>query len=500
MNVSAISARLSLRSWSPPRLRPVLHLISRMLIVLAAAMLVPALADLATRDPDWKSFLLGSAVTLVCGTGLYYVTRCRLSGGLTIRQAFVLTPVAYVTLCLFAALPLYISDYSQLRDNFTNAFFETMSGLTTTGASVIVGLDNAPAGLLLWRALLQWLGGIGVIGVAIAILPTLGVGGMQLFRTESSDRSEKVMPRVREIATAITFVYIGLTVACGLLYWVAGMTAFEALTHALTTVSTAGFSTSDQSMSNFGHTAQWVAVAFMLAGSLPFVLYVRFIQGEWNILRSSQVKTLLGFLGVVVVGMTAWLVMSGRYAFGDAFRLAAFNVVSIVTTTGFATTDYNLWGNVAIGIFFGLTFVGGCTGSTSGGIKIFRFEVVSILLRGYLRQLIYPKGVFQRVYAGRLLPDEVVVSVVVFFAVFFMCYSGLTILLMAMDLDFLTSASAAVSTLANVGPGLGPTIGPVGNFATLPDAAKWLLSFGMLMGRLELFTVLVLFYPQFWRG
>ena len=190
-------------------------------------------------------------------------------------------------------------------------------------------------------------------------------------------------------------------------------------------------------------------------------------------------------------GMTAWLVLSGRYALGDAFRLATFNVVSVVTTTGFATTDYNLWGNVAIGIFFGLTFVGGCTGSTSGGIKIFRFEVVSILLRGYLRQLIYPKGVFQRVYAGRLLPDEVVV---------FLCYSGLTILLMAMDLDFLTSASAAVSTLSNVGPGLGPTIGPVGNFATLPDAAKWLLSFGMLMGRLELFTVLVLFYPQFWRG
>lgn len=308
------------------------------------------------------------------------------------------------------------------------------------------------------------------------------------------------MPRVREIATAITLVYIGLTVACGLLYWVAGMTPFEALTHALTTVSTAGFSTSDQSMSLFGHMAQWVAVAFMIAGSLPFVIYVRLLQGEWNTLRSTQVKTLLGFLGVVIIGMTTWLVMSGRYPFETALRLASFNIVSIVTTTGFATTDYNLWGNVAIGIFFGLTFVGGCTGSTAGGIKIFRFEVMSILLRGYLRQLIYPKGVFKRVYAGRLLPDEVVVSVVVFFAVFFICYSGLTILLMAMDLDFLTSASAAVSTLANVGPGLGPIIGPVGNFATLPDAAKWLLSFGMLMGRLELFTVLVLFYPQFWRG
>jgi trk system potassium uptake protein len=500
MKVAAISEKLSLGSWSPPRLRPVLHIVSRMVIALAAAMLVPALADLVTRDPDWKSFLLGSAVTFACGTTLYYLTRCHLSGGLTIRQAFVLTPLAYTTLCVFAALPLYISDYSQLRDNFTNAFFEAMSGLTTTGASVIVGLDNAPAGLLLWRALLQWLGGIGIIGVAITILPALGVGGMQLFRTESSDRSEKVMPRVREIATAISTIYVGLTVACGLLYWIAGMTPFQAVSHALTTVSTAGFSTSDQSMSMFGHLAQWVAVAFMIAGSIPFVLYVRVLQGEWNVLRSSQVKTLLGFLAVTVTGVTAWLVLSGRYGFEDAFRLAAFNVVSVVTTTGFATTDYNLWGNVAIGIFFGLAFVGGCTGSTAGGIKIFRFEVMSILLRGYLRQLIYPRGVFQRVYAGRLLPDEVLVSVVVFFAVFFICYSGLTILLMALDLDFLTSASAAVSTLANVGPGLGPTIGPVGTYATLPDSAKWLLSFGMLMGRLELFTVLVLIFPQFWRG
>jgi trk system potassium uptake protein TrkH len=500
MNVSTISKRLSLGSWSPPRLRPVLHIVARMLIALAAAMLVPALADLVTQDPNWRSFLLGSAVTLACGSGLYRLSRCQLSGGLTIRQAFVLTPLAYSTLCIFAALPLYISDYSQLRDNFTNAFFETMSGLTTTGATVIVGLDNAPTGLLLWRALLQWLGGIGVIGVAIAVLPALGVGGMQLFRTESSDRSEKVMPRVREIATAITLVYVGLTIACGLLYWIAGMTPFEALAHALTTVSTAGFSTSDQSMSVFGHLAQWVAVAFMIAGSLPFVLYVRLLQGDRTSLRSTQVKALLGFLSVVVIVVTAWLVMSGKYAFGDAFRLASFNVVSVVTTTGFAAADYSLWGNLAIGIFFGLTFVGGCTGSTAGGIKIFRFEVMSILLRGFLRQLIYPKGVFQRVYAGRLLPDEVVVSVVVFFAVFFICYSGFTILLMAMDLDFLTSASAAVSTLANVGPGLGPIVGPVGNFATLPDVAKWLLSFGMLMGRLELFTILVLFFPQFWRG
>ncbi|HEX2137256.1 MAG TPA: TrkH family potassium uptake protein [Microvirga sp.] len=500
MNVIATRERLSLGSWSPPYLRPVLHIVARMLVALAAAMLLPAMADLVARDPNWRAFLLGSVATFACGAGLHYLTRCRLTGGLTLRQSFVLTPLAYVALALFGALPLYISDYAQLRDDFTNAFFESMSGLTTTGSTVIVGLDRAPPGLLLWRALLQWLGGIGIIGVAIAILPALGVGGMQLFRTESSDRSEKVMPRVREIAAAITMIYAGLTVACSVLYALAGMTAFEALVHGLTTVSTAGFSTSDSSMGAFGAAAQWIGIVFMLAGAIPFVLYVRLLQGERDSLRNSQVQTLVAFLLVTIFGVTVWLVLSGRYDVEDAVRLAAFNVVSIVTTTGYATTDYGLWGNLAIGAFFALTFVGGCTGSTSGGIKIFRFEVMAILLRNHVRHLIYPKGVFQRVYGGKLLPDDVVVAVVVFFAFFFVCYCGLTIVLMALDLDFLTSTSAAVTALANVGPGLGPIIGPAGNFSTLPDAAKWLLAFAMLLGRLELFTVLVLFFPQFWRG
>jgi trk system potassium uptake protein TrkH len=253
-------------------------------------------------------------------------------------------------------------------------------------------------------------------------------------------------------------------------------------------------------MGNFSPAAQWIGTVFMVAGGIPFVLYVRLLRGEQDGLRDRQVRTFLLFLLVMVAGLTAWLVLSGRYGFGDAVRLASFNVVSVVTTTGYATADYSLWGNAAVGVFFGLTFVGGCTGSTSGGIKIYRFEVMSKVLRSYLRHLIYPRGIFQRVYAGRLLPDEVVASVVVFFAFFFICYSGLTLFLMALDLDFLTSASAAVATLANVGPGLGPIIGPAGNFSSIPDAAKWLLSFGMLLGRLELFTVLVLFLPQFWRG
>jgi trk system potassium uptake protein TrkH len=490
----------ALSSWAPPRLRPIVYIVGGMLIALGIAMLLPAVADAMAGHPDWKAFLISSAVTSSAGTVLVYTARCRLASGLTLRQAFVLTPFAWMAITLFAAIPLYISDYAQLQDNFTNAFFEAMSGLTTTGATVIVGLDQAPPGILLWRALLQWMGGIGIIATAIAILPVLGVGGMQLFRTESSDRSEKVMPRAREIATAIVLIYISLTALCGVAYWVTVMTPFEALTHALTTVATGGFSTSDKSLGNWDSAAvDWIAIIFMISGALPFVLYVRLLQRQKDTLRNSQVRTFVAFLAVVTVAITAWLALSGRYGLVDSLRYAAFHVVSIVTTAGFATTDYALWGNFAVGIFFGLTFVGGCTGSTTGGMKIFRFEVMMVLLRSQFRHLLYPRGVFPRIYAGRLLTDEVIGSVVVFFALYFTCYSALTIALMALDLDFLTSASAAAAAISNVGPGLGPVIGPTGNFSTLPDTGKWLLTFGMLLGRLELFTVLILFFPQFWR-
>jgi trk system potassium uptake protein TrkH len=253
-------------------------------------------------------------------------------------------------------------------------------------------------------------------------------------------------------------------------------------------------------MGNFSPAAQWIGTVFMLAGGVPFVLYLRLLRGEGDSLRDSQVRVFLTLLILVTLGLTIWLVWSGRFGLEAALRLAAFNVVSVVTTTGYATSDYNLWGNLAVGVFFGLSFVGGCTGSTSGGIKVYRFQVMAVVLRSHLRHLIYPRGVFQRVYSGRLLPDEVISSVVVFFAFFLICCGGLILVLMALDLDFLTSTSAAVAALANVGPGLGPIIGPAGNYSTLPDTAKWLLAFAMLLGRLELFTVLVLFIPQFWRG
>ena len=488
-------------SWSPPRLRPVFFILGWMLVSLAAAMLLPVLADLSVGNPDWRAFALSAAATLACGTALVGGCRCGLHEGLTLRQAFVLTPLSWSVVALFGAMPLAMSGYGPLGGGFTNPFFESMSGLTATGATILVGLDAAPPGLLLWRALLQWLGGIGIIAAAIAILPALGIGGMQLFRTESSDRSDKVMPRARQIALAIVLAYVGLTALCALLYWIAGMGPFDAVAHALTTLATGGYSTHDLSLGYWDSPAiDLVAILFMLAGAVPFVLYVKLARRERDLLRDRQVRTLLAVLAVLTAGFTVYLVATGIHDPLQALRYAAFNVVSIITTTGFANADYLTWGNAAIGVIFALTFVGGCTGSTTGGIKIFRFEVMASVLRAHFFQLLHPKGVFPRRYAGRVLPEDVVGSVVVFFSLYLVAYSALTIALMALDLDFVTSISGAASSLSNVGPGLGHIIGPVGTFEPLPDAAKWLLSFGMLLGRLELFTVLVLLMPRFWRG
>ncbi|MFZ6762418.1 TrkH family potassium uptake protein [Pseudoroseomonas sp. WGS1072] len=487
--------------WAPPPLRPVLQLIARMLLVLGGFMLLPALLDLSQGHPDWRPFAASALGTALAGGLLQRLTRCELQAGLNLRQAFVLTPLSWLAICAFAAVPFLLSQHPGLGGNLTNAVFESVSGLTTTGSTAVSRLDEAPPGILLWRALLQWLGGIGIIATALAILPTLGVGGMQLFRTESSDRSEKVMPRVRQIALAIVLTYLALTVLCGLAYALAGMDALDAAAHALTTISTAGFSTSDQSLARWDNPAvHWIAIAGMLAGALPFVLYVRLVRRDWAILRDSQVRALLGLVATVTAGLTLWLVLRGTYGVWEALQHAALATVSIVTTTGFASADYTQWGGGVVGLVFGLMFVGGCTGSTTGGMKIFRLQVMAVMLRGQFLRLLYPRGVFPRLYDGKPLPDDVIGSVVVFFTLYFICYGVLTILLMAMELDFLTSASAAVSMLSNVGAGLGPVIGPAGHFGNLPDGAKWLLCFAMLLGRLELFTVLILFMPRFWRG
>jgi trk system potassium uptake protein len=480
-------------------LRPILMVIGILLIILAVFMVPPMIADMAVAHPDWQVFLAAGAVTLFAGVSLLLMNRGPDFGELTGRQAFLLTTLVWVVLSTFAAMPLAFSD---LDLTMADAIFEAVSGITSTGATVIVDLDYAPPGILLWRAILQWLGGIGIIVMGVAILPILRVGGMQLVRAESSDLSEKILPRAAQIASAIGLLYLGFTLLCAALYWWAGMTPFDAAAHAMTTISTGGFSTIDASIGGFDSpTIDTIAIVFMIFGSLPFVLYIQAANGQLHPLYAdTQVRWFFGILAVFVVTITLWLVLVSEVAPIDAFRHAAFNVVSLITTTGFVSTDYGLWGPFPVAALFFLMAVGGCTGSTSGGIKIFRFAVLNTVARAQFARLIRPHGVFASTFNRRPLPEAAAVAVMAFVFMFGLTFVVVALALSALGLDYLTAMSAAVTAVANVGPGLGPIVGPVGTFAPLPDSAKWLLSAAMLIGRLELFTVLVLFAPSFWRG
>ena len=478
-------------------LRPILLVVGILLTTLGCAMLVPAIFDLALNDPDWVVFAASAGFTLFVGISLAMVTWGR-TEYLSVKQAFVLTNVSWIALAAFAAMPISLADIDL---NYTDAFFEAMSGLTTTGSTVIIGLDEAPPGLLLWRGLLQWLGGIGIIVMAIAVLPMLQVGGMQLFRMESSDTSEKILPRATQIAGSITIIYITLTAACALSYLAAGMGPFDALVHAMTTIATGGFSNHDDSIAWFNSAAvDIVGAGYMLLGSIPFVLYLQAVRGDAQpLLQDSQVRFFLGLVAVLVLLAWSYEVSVGAERTGRALQLATFNVISIVTGTGYATTDYGQWGPFATAFFFCIMFVGGCAGSTSCGIKIFRFQVVLQMLKVYLHRILYPHGVFVPRYNGRPLADNVTAAVLSFFFLFFICFIAVALVLNMMGLDNVTAMSAAASAISNVGPGLGDVIGPTGNYALLPDAAKWVLAFAMLIGRLEIFTVLVMFSPVFWR-
>ncbi|MGF1631244.1 MAG: TrkH family potassium uptake protein [Kiloniellaceae bacterium] len=475
---------------------PILFIIGILMSVMGLAMIAPAVADGLAGSPDWITFAVSAACAALLGGSCIFSSAGR-PIRLSLRQGFLLTSLSWFSLSAVGALPFVVSD---LHLSYTDAFFEAVSGLTTTGSTVLVGLDTMPPGILLWRAMLQWLGGIGIIVMAIAMLPFLRVGGMQLFRMESSDRSEKALPRAAQLAAATSVAYAVLTVACVVAYFAAGMSGFEAVVHAMTTVSTGGFSTSDSSMGHFqSPTIHWIATLFMALGALPFVIYIQAVQGKHRpILANSQIRRFLQGLAIAILVMTVWVWAAGE-PLADALRLAAFNVVSVVTTTGYATADYGLWGTFPVLMFFFLTFLGGCTGSTSGGIKTLRFELAFILIRNQIQRLYLPHAVLGMSYKGQALSSEVVRSAMIFIFIFVLGVAVLGISLGAVGLDFVTAFSGAATALANVGPGLGDVIGPAGNFSSLPDSAKWLLSIGMLVGRLEFLTVLVVLSPMFWR-
>ena len=477
--------------------RPILYVIGYMLLALAASMILPALVDAGAHHPDWKGFLASAAITAFVG-GALVVTNQVERPRIGLREGFLLTTLSWTAMCAFGALPFLFSD---LNLRYADAYFETMSGLTTTGSTVIVGLDKAPPGILLWRGLLHGIGGLGIVAMAVIMLPFLRIGGMQLFRTESSDRSEKVLPRPAEIAKAIGVVYVTLIALCTAALWASGMNLLEASTHAMAAIATGGFSTSDDSVAHFkSPLIDWILIVFMTSGALPMLWFFRVARGEYGELwRDSQVRNFLIMLATICLGVTFYRWSTSDTSFWEVLRLATFNVVSVTTTTGFATTDYTQWGGFVNVTFMFITFLGGCSGSTAGAIKMFRLEVMFITMRYYMRRLLQPRGIFPRTYNREPLSEEVMLSVLGFTGMYMATFLVLSGLVALTGLDFVTSISGVAQAMGNVGPGLGPIIGPAGNFSSLSDTAKWLLSLAMLVGRLELFTVYVLLVPRFWR-
>lgn len=485
--------------------RPVLLVIGLFVAALGATMLLPALVSYAERgtsaEADALAFLASSVICVTLGGGLAASAWGDVAA-ITTRQGFLIITASWMALVTAAALPMCLG---QDRLSVTDAFFEAMSGLTTTGSTVVTGLDTRPPGFLLWRSMLQWFGGIGVIIMAIAILPFLSVGGMQLFRLESSDKSDKVLPGADQLAGAVFILYSILTGLCFTLYWLFGMSAFDALNHAMTTVATGGYSTKDASFGHFvgapgiSGPVDVIAVVFMILGSLPFGLYILSFRGDGTALfRDSQVRFFLMAVLVFVTIVTVRILTAFDIGFWEGLRVAAFNIVSIMTGTGYASGDYGDWGPFALGFFFCIMFVGGCAGSTSCGLKIFRLQVAISALSVYTQRLSHPHRTTVARYNGRPLDESVFRSVLSFFFLYFTVFSTVAVLLSFYDLDAVTALSSAGTAIANVGPGLGDVVGPDGNFSTLPSGAKWILAAAMLLGRLEFFTVLVLFVPSFW--
>ena len=479
-------------------LRPVTFLCGILIAALGAIMLIPASADAVAGNETWKAFALSSLLALFIGGAMVLTSRME-TMRLNLRQAFLFTGFAWLSAAAFGAIPFAVSN---LGLSVTDAFFEAMSGITTTGATVMTKLDTTPIGILLWRSILQWLGGIGIIVFALAFLPILKVGGMQLFKIEAFDTPEKVLPGAAQIAFSIGGAYVLLTCAILIALWAAGMPVFDAVNHAMTSIATGGYSTKNASVGHFNSlTIDWIITAAMVIGSLPFVFLVDALRGRpRSLLRDSQVHWFLAILTAGIVGVTMWLWIVDRMPPDIAVSQAGFNIVSIMTGTGYATAAFNSWGGLPLISIMALMFVGGCAGSTTCGIKVFRFQVAYAVARTQLSRLLQPHGVFIATYNRRPISDEVAASVMGFFFLFVGSFATLALVLAAVGLDFDTAISGAASALANVGPGLGPIIGPEGNYSTLPVAAKWALSAGMLLGRLELFTVLVLFTRAFWRG
>ena len=477
--------------------QPVLYVIGYLLSALSIILCIPAGVDAFYGDNQWQSFTFASLISLFFGIILILANKSD-DLSINLKQAFLLTTLSWVFIAIFGSLPFIFSD---LELSFTDALFESMSGITTTGSTVLSGLDNLPHGILIWRSLLQWLGGIGIVVIAIAFLPILKVGGMQLFHTESSDSSQKVLPRAGQIASIIGIIYASLTILCALLLWLFGMPTFDSIAHSMTTLATGGFSTSDMSIAKYNNVnIEFIICIFMILGSLPFVLYLQTLRGNVSaIFKDNQVQLFILLIVTSVLIVTFWKYQNTASFFNN-FRSSFFNTISIFTGTGYTTQNFNNWGSFITILFLFLMLVGGCAGSTTCGIKIFRLQILYQTAKIQIFKLLNPHGVSVAKYNKIPVSESITSSVMGYFFMFIVSYVLITLILSFLGNDFLTSLSGAATSLANVGPGLGNVIGPSKTFAGLSDITKWVLIVGMLTGRLELLSVIIILTPSFWRN
>ena len=464
-------------------------------IILGVSMFIPIIVQFFYSEID-SSFFGSSIVTIIFGT-LFFLSNLDHDKKLNLQQAFLLTALSWISIAIFGSLPFV---FSSIELSITDSFFESMSGITTTGSTIISDLENAPKGLLLWRAILQWLGGIGIIVMAITLMPIMNVGGMQLFKISSNDSSEKILPKSKEIALRLIYIYSGLTGLCAITYWIFGMGKFDSLTHSMTTIATGGFSNYNESIGYFNSLPIEVSsMFFIILGSIPFIAYIKFISGNKKIfLNDIQIKTFLKIIIFTVIILSIYLLFSNHENF--SLRSIFFNTISILSGTGYVNAEFDSWGSFPITLFLALMFIGGCAGSTACGVKIFRIQILYLFILNQLKKIIYPKGVFVIKYDQSIVDEKFIASIISFIYFYIVIFFILTALLSLTGLDFITAISGAATSISNVGPGLGPIIGPNGDFSSLPDLSKWILTVGMILGRLELFAILVLFLPSFWKN
>ena len=467
-----------------------------LLIILGVAMIVPISFQLIYNEFD-STFIISGIITITFGI-LFFLSNIDHLKSINTQQAFLLTALSWLSIAIFGSLPFF---FSELNLSITDSFFESMSGITTTGATILENIERSPKGILIWRAMLQWLGGIGVILMAITLMPIMNIGGMQLLKVTSYDTSEKILPRSKEVSLRLITVYLSLTALCAVFYKIFGMNIFDSITHSMTTIATGGFSNYDQSIGYFNNpNIEIISILFILLGSIPFILYIKFISGEKKIIfKDEQVKLFLKLTLISILILFFYLIIVNKNIFEIHIRSVIFNVVSILTGTGYVTKEFDQWGNFPLIFFLILMFIGGCAGSTTCGIKVFRVHILYYFIRNQLMKIIYPRAIINLKYNNNKVGDKLIASIISFIYLYILIFFVLASLLTLTGLDFITSISGAASSLSNVGPGLGSEIGPNSNYSGLPDQSKWLLSFGMILGRLEIFALLIIFLPSFWR-